>query len=90
VEYVLSGSTGSANAIYVGYDGESGESLSDLVTLPWNEKFIARDGEFLYVSGQNPEGGTLSCQIVLDGKVLNRSNGPSSGSVASCQAVIGE
>jgi Mycobacterium membrane protein len=48
------------------------------VTLPWSKEFTVGQGfQPLVVNAQNAESGSISCRILIDGKVVNEhtSNG---------------
>ncbi len=89
VEYRLSGALKSANVIYVTYGRDQGEATQSRVQLPWRLKFTAREGEFLYVSGQFPDRATpIRCEIWVDGRAVHRSSSGNSGPIASCSGTV--
>ncbi len=89
VEYRLSGALKPANVIYVTYGRDRGEATQSRVRLPWRLKFTAREGEFLYVSGQFPDRATpIRCEIWVDGKAVHRASSGNSSPIASCSGTV--
>ena len=91
VKYRVTGSARQADIIYVAYTQTEGVAKHARVTLPWTRSFGAMEGEYVYVSGQNlANRGSVSCEIILDGKPLKKVAAPVRGSVASCNSVLGK
>lgn len=89
VTYRLSGNVREANIIYVSYAGEQGLSRQDQVALPWKTSFVARKGEYLYLSAQGARGtGVVNCEILVNGKRTQRSSSQGASKVASCDHVV--
>lgn len=89
VTYSLSGDVRDANIIYVSYAGEQGLSRQDQVALPWKTSFVARKGEYLYLSAQGARGiGVVNCEILVNGKSTGRSSSKGGSRVASCDHVV--
>src|SRR6266540_2067824 len=66
IEYLV---TGAARANSITFQNENDDSSQDAgVALPWHYDMTGiEEGVFLYVSAQNDGGGTITCQILVDG-----------------------
>ncbi|SRR6266511_2991666 len=83
IEYLV---TDAARANSITFQNENDDSSQDAgVDLPWHYDMTGiEEGAFLYVSAQNDGGGTITCQILVDG-VTAESN-DSHGKYAICTA----
>jgi Mycobacterium membrane protein len=84
VEYRVS-SARSANSIT--YTNETGDTAQDNGQhLPWTYDlgYDVPEGSWLYLSAQNNGGGTITCEIVVDGVVVK--NTESHGLYSICEA----
>lgn len=86
VTYRISGSADSAMITYTTPSGQEQHTKS----LPWSRKLKVSAGDFLSISAQNQgEGGTIVCEILLNGQVLKRSKSSGAYAIASCDGAVG-
>ena len=92
VVYSVTG-TGTGSSSTITYDttqegaGQNGESQASDASLPWS-KTITASGLFtdFSLSAQNGAGGSITCTITEDGKVLNTNTATGQFAIASCDA----
>jgi hypothetical protein len=59
------------------------------IELPAEETWLMPSGAFVYVSAQNnDESGSITCEIVVDGKVISRNTSEGGYTIASCQGAV--
>jgi hypothetical protein len=78
--------TGSASSVDVTYQNENGDTSQESdVPVPWTKTFAGKDGQFVYISGQNKgESGDTTCIVYVDGR--QKETNTSSGAYAICTA----
>lgn len=89
VTYQLAGTAKKGD---ITYSTPSGDEQQNGAKLPWHKTFIAGQGEFLSVSVQNSAttasgdlaGGTVTCKILLDGKLIKQAKSSGQAAIASC------
>lgn len=81
VTYQLSGSAPVAD--YISYQTDSGQTQQANVPLPWTTQFNVVGTKVYVISAQSP--GTITCTILLDGKVVSQAtaNGAPARTVCS-------
>lgn len=80
---------GTATKGLITYSTPSGQEQKNGAKVPWKKTFKAKDGEILAVSVQNAGGGSVTCSITLDGKVIKKGKSTGSYAIASCDGIIG-
>jgi Mycobacterium membrane protein len=59
------------------------------VELPAEETWLMRPGTFVYVSAQSQdEVGSITCEIVVDGRVVSRTTSEGAYVIASCDGTV--
>ena len=89
VEYRLGGTASRAN---ITIENESGgtEQFSNVPVKGWSKKFGAERRQFVYISAQNQdEGGTIRCEIWVNGELWKEAESIGSYSIASCSGAVG-
>jgi hypothetical protein len=82
ITYRVKGTTGSADLTYQNAQGGTEQKN---VKPPWESKFTAKPGAFLYVSAQNQwDAGSITCEILVDGTVVKTSTSDGGYKIASC------
>lgn len=88
VTYSVGGTTTMASLTY---ENASGGTEQKDVKVPWSgQTFNAKRGQFLYVSAQNgSEYGTISCEILINGKTWKKSSSDGAYAIATCNGSAG-
>lgn len=60
----------------------------DLAKLPWELSFTARRRQFVYVSAQLDSGFEITCQIEVNGTVIEEATSSGRFVIASCSGVV--
>ncbi len=83
VRYEVSSDSGAANNVT--YMINNGEQQDTKVTLPWSKEFTVGEGfQPLVVNAQNAGSGSISCRILIDGKVVNEHTSDGQYAVVMC------
>ncbi len=80
---------GTARKGSITYMTPSGQEQRNGVKVPWHTKLRANDGTLLGVTAQNSGGGTITCEISVDGKLLKRGRSSGAYAVVTCDAMVG-
>jgi hypothetical protein len=80
---------GSAAKGLITYSTPSGQEQQNGARVPWTKTFKAKGGELLGVSAQNGGGGSVTCSITVDGKVIKRGKSTGEYAIVSCDGMIG-
>ena len=80
---------GSASKALITYATPGGQEQKNGASVPWRRSFKAKDFSVLSLSAQNKGGGTISCEIDVDGKVKKRSSSSGAYAVVMCTASLG-
>jgi Mycobacterium membrane protein len=79
----------SATADNVTYMIDHGERQETKVTLPWSKEFTAAEGfQAFVVNAQNSGPGSITCKILVDGKVVNQQTSNGQYALVVCSAAI--
>jgi Mycobacterium membrane protein len=79
----------SATADNVTYMINHGERQETKVTLPWSKEFTADEGfQAFVVNAQNSGPGSITCKILVDGKVVNQQTSNEKYALVVCSAPI--
>jgi len=85
--YRISGSTSKASLTY---ENASGNTEQQDVRVPWELELEVPAGQFLYISAQNDrDSGSIRCEIVQDGKVVEEASSSGAYVIASCSGSAG-
>jgi|1185.fasta_scaffold987404_2 hypothetical protein len=73
------------------YSTASGMEQRQGARIPWKKTFKVRRGEFtsLDVSAQNNGGGTITCEIDIDGAKVKAAKSSGQYAIASCDHALG-
>jgi hypothetical protein len=83
IRYEVTGDAGTANNVT--YMINHGEQQETNVALPWSKDFTADDKfQALVVNAQNAGGGSISCTITVDGKVISQHTSNGQYAVVMC------
>jgi hypothetical protein len=86
VEYRLAGSATSAG---ITIQNETGGTEQSIVRVPYLKKLTMKAGDFAYISAQNQnDTGSISCEIWVNGKLLQESHSDGAYTIASCSGLI--
>lgn len=82
---------GSATKALITYSTPSGQEQQNGAHVPWKHRFKVKDGDFvsLIVSAQNSGGGTITCEIDVDGKKVKAAKSSGAYAIASCDYPLG-
>lgn len=82
---------GSANTALITYSTPSGQEQNNGAHVPWHKTFKVKKGSFavLVVSAQNHGGGTITCEIDVDGVKVKASKSSGAYAIASCDHSLG-
>jgi hypothetical protein len=87
IVYRVGGSASSASSIsYITGDGQEQQTN---VRVPWKRSLKVKGFASASLSAQNAGGGSITCEIDVDGKTVKRSTSSGSYAVVSCVATIG-
>jgi hypothetical protein len=87
VRYEVSGTSRDARVTYVNASGATEEQAS--VPLPWNLEFTAETLDWLHVRVFNATlSGTVSCKVLIDGKVFKEATSSGAWTTASCGGLL--
>jgi hypothetical protein len=76
---------GAAAAMNVTYMVDHGQEQDTKVTLPWSKEFTAGQGfQAFVVNAQNAGTGSISCRILIDGKVITEKTSNGQYAVVMC------
>jgi hypothetical protein len=82
VDYLIFGSTNRASLTL---SNATGNTEMITVRVPWSQMLIMEPGEYLYLSAQNErDRGSISCQIHVNGRVVEEANSSGAYVIASC------
>jgi hypothetical protein len=70
------------------YENASGGTEQRTVTIPWSMTFSAPSGQFVYLSAQLDGSGSLYCEIVSDGTIVQQANSSGEYVIASCSGRV--
>lgn len=82
---------GTATSALITYSTPSGQEQNNGARVPWHKTFKVKKGSFevLVVSAQNHGGGTITCEIDVDGKKVKASKSSGAYAIASCDHSLG-
>lgn len=80
---------GTARKGLITYSTPSGQEQANGAKVPWTKTFKAKGGEILQVSAQNDGGGTITCKISVDGKMVKKAQSSGQFAIASCDGMLG-
>jgi hypothetical protein len=80
---------GTATKALITYTTPSGQEQQNGAHVPWKRSLKAKDFSMLSVTAQNSGGGTITCEIDVDGQVKKRSKSSGAYAVVSCDAALG-
>lgn len=80
---------GTATKALITYATPSGQEQKNGAAVPWRKTLRTKDFEMLSISAQNQGGGTITCEIEVDGKLVKRSKSTGAYAIAMCTATIG-
>lgn len=81
--------TGTTSAASLTYENAQGGTEQKKVSVPWDTSFYAAPGAFLYLSAQNErEVGSITCEILVDNKVVKTSTSGGGYTIASCSGKL--
>ena len=80
---------GTATKGSVTYGTPSGQEQTNGVRLPWAKTLKVEAFDILVITAQNGGGGTITCSITVDGKVVKRGKSSGAYAVVTCTAPIG-
>lgn len=87
VVYTVEGTTRKGS---IDYNTPSGQEQVISTHLPWSTTFETKDGDAVFVSGQTAPGtGTITCTIIVDGKLVKRGKSNGAYAAVTCDALIG-
>jgi hypothetical protein len=81
--------SGSATRALITYATPGGQAQQNGAAVPWRKAFTAKDYTVLTVSAQNKGGGTIRCEIDVDGKAKNKQSSSGAYAVVTCTAPLG-
>jgi hypothetical protein len=86
IRYEVTGASGAAlNVTYMINEGEQQETK---VKLPWSKEFTADQGfQTFVVNAQNAGPGSITCKILVDGKVMSEHTSNGQASVVMCMSL---
>jgi hypothetical protein len=70
IRYEVSGAPGTAE--YLAYELDYNQAHEANVSLPWSKQFSASPGHTYLLSAQGHGAGSLTCRILMDGKVISQ------------------
>jgi hypothetical protein len=70
IRYEVSGAPGTAE--YLTYEFEYNQAHEANVSLPWSKQFSASPGHTYLLSAQGHGAGSLTCRILMDGRVISQ------------------
>lgn len=75
----------------VTYSTPSGQEQQNGARVPWHRTFKVKKNSFdvLTVSAQNSGGGTITCEIYVDGKKVKAAKSSGAYAIASCDHPLG-
>jgi hypothetical protein len=82
---------GTATQALITYATPSGQEQQNGARVPWHKTFKVKKGSFavLVVSAQNKGGGTITCEIDVDGKQVKAAKSSGAYAIASCDHPLG-
>ncbi|MFB9831815.1 MmpS family transport accessory protein [Actinoallomurus acaciae] len=82
---------GSATRALITYTTPSGEEQQNGAHVPWHKAFKVKKDAFdvLTVSAQNSGGGTITCEIDVDGIRVKAAKSSGAYAIASCDHTLG-
>lgn len=88
IEYRLEGTNARAAVTYSNADGGTEQAT---VSLPYTATLTVAAGEFVYLAAQNEgAGGTIVCEIWLDGALWKTAQARGAYGFATCSGMVGE
>lgn len=85
--YVSNGEVLTSARASVTFSPGPGLTSQATATMPWRQKFKAKDGDFLYVAAQSFQAsGRITASIYVDGKLLRTSSSTGAYAIASASA----
>jgi hypothetical protein len=69
-------------------EGGNGEQRSNVRT-PWQVSYRMQDGDFVYVSAQLQAYGIVTCEILVDGAVVETATSSGQYVIATCSGSVG-
>lgn len=87
VEYRVTAS-GTSTYASLTYKNATDDTEQQDTNTPWSKAFRAPSGAFLYVSAQHAGSGPISCDILVDGKVIKHAESRGQYVIASCSAKL--
>ncbi|MFO7169889.1 MAG: MmpS family transport accessory protein [Chloroflexota bacterium] len=87
VTYKISGTARAASLTYTNASG--GIEQKEAVSVPWQQSFSARRGQFVSISAQNQgRSGSITCEILIDGVSVKKSTSEGAYRIASCSGIV--
>ena len=82
---------GTASSAMITYTTPSGEEQQNGAHVPWHKTFkVKKDSfDFLTVSAQNSGGGTITCEIDVDGVKVKAARSSGQFAITSCDHTLG-
>jgi hypothetical protein len=82
---------GTASKAMITYSTPSGQEQQNGARVPWHKTFKVKKNAFdvLTVSAQNSGGGTITCEIDIDGKKVKAAKSSGAYAIASCDHSLG-
>jgi hypothetical protein len=83
--------SGTASKAMITYSTPSGQEQQNDAHVPWKRTFKVKKNAFdvLTVSAQNSGGGTITCEIDVDGKKVKAAKSSGAYAIASCDHTLG-
>lgn len=70
------------------YQNATGSSQQEEIEIPWSTTFSAPAGQFVYLSGQLANKGTIRCRILVDGQPFKEAESKGEYVIASCSGSV--
>lgn len=82
---------GTATNAKITYSTPSGQEQQNGAHVPWKKTFTIKRGEYTstVVSARNADGGTITCEISVDGKVTKQAESSGEDAIVSCDVSLG-
>jgi hypothetical protein len=72
------------------YANETGATVQEKAMSPWEKKFTAKPGQFVYLSAQLDDGKAddVSCNIAVNGATLQEAKSTGQYTIATCSGSV--
>lgn len=90
--YILYKVEGNGRTASVTYENGDGNTEQADVEIPWRKGFTFAPGDFVYLSVQSGDQGSrsITCEIVMEGEVIETATSQGEYVIASCSGSVGD